>query len=75
MNALIKIQEVVKSGYGGVLPNGNIVDRRKFPAAIPIVKNSVLVVPKPKNTRHSDIIAGFITCAVISLFVWLIWYR
>jgi hypothetical protein len=49
VDALLKIQEIVKSGFAGVLPNGNIVDRREFPTAIPIQRNSLLGVPEPKK--------------------------
>ena len=38
---------ISKSGYGGVLGNGNIVDRRYHPKAIPIAKNSMFDVPEP----------------------------
>jgi len=45
--ALLKGIEVSKSGWGGILPNGNIVDRREHPNAIPIAKNSMFGVPEP----------------------------
>lgn len=48
VDALMKSQAVVAEGYGGVLGNGNIVDRREHPTAIPISKNSLLGVPEPK---------------------------
>ena len=51
VDALRKIQEIVSSGYGGVLPNGNIVDRHEHPEAIPIQKNSLLGVPEPKGLK------------------------
>lgn len=41
-------QEAVAAGYGGVMPNGNVVDRRIHPTAIPIPKNQLLNVPEPK---------------------------
>ena len=43
-----KIAEVVKLGYGGMLPNGNLVDRREHPDAMPIQKNTLLGAPEPK---------------------------
>lgn len=46
---LIKIYEINKSGWAGVLSNGNIVDRRKFPMAISVQKNSLLGIPEPKE--------------------------
>lgn len=47
--ALLKIREIVSAGYGGCMPNGNIVDRREHPEAIPIQKNTMLDVPEPKK--------------------------
>ena len=47
--ALLKILEINKSGYAGILPNGNIVDRREHPTAIPVQKNSLFNVPEPKK--------------------------
>ena len=46
---LIKIFELNKTGYAGILPNGNIVDRREHKNAIPIQENSLLNIPKPKD--------------------------
>ena len=37
------------SGYAGILPNGNIVDRREFNDAIPIQANSMFGVIAPKE--------------------------
>jgi len=51
---LLKILELNKSGYAGCLPNGNIVDRREFPNAIPIQENSLFGVVKPKNLPKED---------------------
>lgn len=45
---LIKVMEINDSGYAGVLPNGNIVDRREHPKAIPVQKNTMLGIPEPK---------------------------
>lgn len=39
----------VEEGFGGVLPNGNIVDRRERPEAMPLQENSLLGIPKPKK--------------------------
>lgn len=47
VDALLEIAAISKSGYGGVLPNGNIVDRRNHPEATPIAKNSMFGVPEP----------------------------
>lgn len=46
---LIEIYEINQSGYAGILSNGNIVDRRKYPTAIPVQKNSLLGIPEPKE--------------------------
>lgn len=45
------------SGFAGVLPNGNIVDRRYHPDAIPIQKNSVFGVADPIPATALDLIA------------------
>lgn len=44
-------QKSVRDGYGGVLPNGRIVDRRTHPDAMPIPANSYLGVPEPKELK------------------------
>ena len=42
------------SGFAGVLPNGNLVDRRYFTEAIPVQKNSMFGVSEPKEIpKHS----------------------
>lgn len=46
---LIRIQEINQSGYAGVLPNGNIVDRREYPNAVPVQKSTPLGIPEPKK--------------------------
>lgn len=40
---------ISRSGYAGMMPNGNIVDRRKHPEAIPIQANRLFNVPTPKK--------------------------
>lgn len=52
LKMLLEIQELNKSGYAGILPNGNIVDRRKFPEAIPIQENPLFNVAKPKDINE-----------------------
>lgn len=47
--ALMLGVKLIKSGYGGCLPNGNIVDRREYPTAIPLQENELLGTPKPKE--------------------------
>jgi hypothetical protein len=51
----LKTMQISKSGYGGVLPNGNIVDRREHPEAIPIQANKMLGVPKPKKINKTEV--------------------
>jgi len=46
---LKKIAALTKSGYAGILANGNIVDRREHPGAIPIPANSMFGTPEPKQ--------------------------
>lgn len=45
---LIEIMEINDSGYAGVMPNGNIVDRRKHPEAGPVQENRLLGIPPAK---------------------------
>ena len=40
------------SGFASVLPNGNIVDRRYFPEATPVEKNSIFGTSKPKTNEE-----------------------
>ena len=42
---------IIKSGYAGILPNGNIVDRRIHKKAVPVPENPWLKVPKPKKVQ------------------------
>lgn len=44
-----KIQKANKEGYAGILPNGNLVDRRENPLAYPVAENSLFGVAKPKQ--------------------------
>lgn len=36
------------SGYAGILPSGMLVDRREFPKAFPVQKNTMFGVVEPK---------------------------
>jgi hypothetical protein len=47
--------EVIKSGYAGVLPNGNIVDRREHPKAIAIPANPLFGTPKPQEVAPCNL--------------------
>lgn len=44
-----KHEKVKSEGYAGILPNGNLVDRREFPKAIPLQENEMFNIPKPKK--------------------------
>lgn len=46
---LVDIFDINKSGYAGVTSTGMIVDRRKYPDALPIQENSLFGIPKPKD--------------------------
>lgn len=46
---LVKIHEINQSGYAGVNRQGQIVDRREFPDAVPVQKNSMMNLPAPKK--------------------------
>ena len=46
---LIKHEEIKESGYMGCMPNGNLVDRREHPEAIPVMENQMLGFPKPQE--------------------------
>lgn len=35
------------SGFAGILPNGNIVDRRYYPNALPVSENKLMGIAKP----------------------------
>lgn len=41
-------EKVKAEGFAGVLPNGNLVDRREHPEAIPIAYNPMFNIPYPK---------------------------
>jgi hypothetical protein len=54
----LKHESVKAQGYAGILPNGNLVDRREFPHAIPLQENSLLNIPKPKPLPTPSAAAG-----------------
>jgi hypothetical protein len=39
---------IIEGGFGGCLPDGEIVDRREHPNAIPLPANPPLNTPDPK---------------------------
>jgi hypothetical protein len=55
LKRLLEIVELNETGYAGILPNGNIVDRRKFPTAIPIQENKMFRVAKPKPLEDENV--------------------
>ena len=55
LKKLLEIVELNKTGYAGILPNGNIVDRKKFPNAIPVQENKMFGVAKPKDIFSNDL--------------------
>lgn len=52
--SLLKTIQIIQAGYGGVMPNGNIVDRREIPSAIPIPANPLMGTPEPKPAIEQD---------------------
>jgi len=52
LKELLKTVDIMKSGYAGIMPNGNIVDRREHPEAIEIQENPLFNTPKPKRLRE-----------------------
>lgn len=52
---LIEINEINSSGYAGMLPGGQIVDRRKYPNAVPIQRNELMGISEPKPVINEDL--------------------
>jgi hypothetical protein len=46
---LLKIRAIYLSGFGGLLKNGSIVDRREFPQAMPIGEYAKFGIPKSQK--------------------------
>ena len=57
VNALLAIHELNKSGWAGILSNGNIVDRRIHREALAIQENPLFNVPKPNKLPKLDEVA------------------
>jgi len=51
LQKLLKAKELCQSGYAGVNKEGKIVDRREFPDAVPMQRNTVFGTPKPKKIK------------------------
>jgi len=45
---LLKIKELSTTGFAGVMPNGQIVDRREMPQAVPMKRNIYFGIPDPQ---------------------------
>jgi len=52
---LRKILELNKTGFAGILQNGNIVDRRVHPEAIPVQRNMAFGVVDSKPIKLDDL--------------------
>lgn len=46
--ALLKIKDAMQAGFGGITPEGQIVDRREHPEARTLPANPSLGIPTPK---------------------------
>lgn len=44
-----RIIRISEEGYAGMLMNGNLVDRREYPEAIPLQENTMMNIPAPKE--------------------------
>jgi len=49
LNMLLATRSVYRSGFGGILHDGRIVDRRNFPDAIPISKYTEFGIPESRE--------------------------
>lgn len=49
---LIDIYYLNRSGYAGMSKEGMIVDRRQYPDAIPVQKNTLMGIPEPKGLEE-----------------------
>ena len=58
--SIMNVKSTISSGYAGVNKNGNIVDRRFFPDAVPCLKNSMLGTPEPKDIRTIECIESLL---------------
>lgn len=52
LNNLENEEWIDASGFAGVLSNGKLVDRRYFPEATPVEKNSIFGTSKPKTNEE-----------------------
>ena len=53
-----KTKAIIESGYAGVDKTGKIVDRREYPDAVPIQRNTLLDVPEPKEGDYQTSVAN-----------------
>lgn len=54
-----KIQKANKEGYAGCMPNGNLVDRREHPEAMPVAENPIFNVTKPRCVSCGNTVNQF----------------
>lgn len=54
---LVKVHDLTVSGWAGINSTGGaIVDRRKYPQAIPLPRTSVMPsIPEPKELTYDDL--------------------
>lgn len=55
VEALMGRVALSKTGYAGILGDGSIVDRRKFPNAVPVQKNPMMGIPAPKKVSVKNV--------------------
>ena len=51
----LRTVRIIREGYAGMMPNGNIVDRRVHPEAVAVEENDMFGNPKPKRLRPKDL--------------------
>ena len=49
LNDMADIMKANCEGYAGILQNGQLVDRRKYPDAMPVPENKMMNIPAPKD--------------------------
>lgn len=68
LKELRKHNELKQSGFAGVDKQGQIVDRRICPTAIPMQKNSLLDIPEPKSIINTERTFKTVTGHYIDVF-------
>jgi hypothetical protein len=49
------ITNVVQQGFAGILPSGDVVDRRECPGAIPVPAHRGLGIPEPQSVEVKNV--------------------